>query len=106
MLQSRLARTAVRLSHSLQVPELHAPYTPFSAGVPVDQVRALSDYEQKWTYWTTSPAHYSVVPKTFGLVLVPEGQVWIVERAGAFSRYTHTHTHTPLHLFLFNSLYC
>lgn len=84
---------AARFSHSLEVPVLHAPYTQFDAGIPVEQVRDLSTYESKWEFWTTSPAHYPVVPKTFGYVLVPEGQVWIVERAGKFSRALSTGNH-------------
>jgi regulator of protease activity HflC (stomatin/prohibitin superfamily) len=47
-------------------------------------VRSLTEYEQKWNFWTTSTAFYPNTPKTRGLVQVPVGECWVIERNGTF----------------------
>lgn len=78
-------RPLLRHGHTLIVPEVHAPYTQFKAGIPVDQVRELSPKEktaaEKLTWSTSIKNTFNIPPpKTFGWVLVPEGECWIVER--------------------------
>ncbi|KAJ3330494.1 hypothetical protein HDU91_003565, partial [Kappamyces sp. JEL0680] len=50
-------------------------------------VRELNEFEQTpWEFWTSSPAFHLSAPKTRGVVSVPVGEAWVVERLGSFSR--------------------
>jgi hypothetical protein len=86
MLRSKPFRVLSKRNHTLIVPEVHAPYTPFKNGVPQQLVRELKPKEKiiaKDLRWSSSIKHsfHLPPPNTFGMVTVPEGEVWIVERA-------------------------
>jgi hypothetical protein len=80
----------------LVVPYYHSNLTKFENGVPKKQVRDLAPIEQKWDFWTSSTAFYPSTPKTRGVVQVPVGESWVVERFGKFSRVLSTGTHLIL----------
>ncbi|KAJ3310284.1 hypothetical protein HDV04_005129 [Boothiomyces sp. JEL0838] len=94
----RIARPSTRSSHSLIVPYSHNPLVKFVNGVPAEQVRELSEYEKKWDFWTTSTSFYERKPITRGLVTVPAGESWVVERFGKFSQVLQSGTHVLLPL--------
>jgi len=82
-----LKSRGVRLGHTLIVPYCHRPVTKFTADlVPEDQVRELKPSEGKWEFWTSSPAFAPTMPKTRGVVSVPIGESWVVERLGSYNR--------------------
>ncbi|KAJ3255716.1 hypothetical protein HK103_006083 [Boothiomyces macroporosus] len=94
----RIARPSTRSSHSLIVPYSHNPLVKFVNGVPAEQVRELTEYEKKWDFWTTSTSFYERKPITRGLVTVPAGESWVVERFGKFSQVLQSGTHVLLPL--------
>jgi uncharacterized membrane protein YqiK len=77
----------------LVVPYYHSGLSKFENGVPKKQVRDLSPVEQKWDFWTSSTAFYPNTPKTRGLVAVPVGESWVVERFGKYSRTLNSGNH-------------
>jgi hypothetical protein len=79
-----------RLGHSLVVPYTHSPFTNFEKGIPVKQVR---DSVEKWDFWSTSTAFYPTTPKATGLVTVPKGERWIIERNSNFNRVLESGDH-------------
>ncbi|KAI8901358.1 band 7 family-domain-containing protein [Globomyces pollinis-pini] len=85
-----------RLGHTLVVPYVHAPIVKFQDGIPAEQVRELTDFEKKWEFWTTSTSFYLTTPKTRGVVAIPPGESWIIERFGSFNRVLTTGTHLIL----------
>lgn len=69
------------------VPYTHAPVSTFTSDlVPESQVRELNQFEGPWEFWTTSPAFHLSTPKTRGLVRVPVGESWVIERFGSYTR--------------------
>lgn len=79
----------LRFGHTLVVPYYHSALTKYSKDglVPLDQVRELNEFELKpWEFWTSSPAFHITTPKTRGIVQVPIGEAWVVERFGSYSR--------------------
>ncbi|KAJ3119260.1 hypothetical protein HK100_000390 [Physocladia obscura] len=79
----------VRHSHGLVVPYVHVPVTPFSNGVPAEQVRELHPIEKKWDFWTSSDAFQGQKPTLGGVTIVPHGEVWVTESGSVLSSGVH-----------------
>ncbi|KAI8612791.1 hypothetical protein BC830DRAFT_1135167 [Chytriomyces sp. MP71] len=83
-----LAQT-VRHSHGLVVPYAHVAVTPFTNGVPAEQVRELHPVEKKWDFWTSSDAFLGAKPSVWGFTQVPYGEVWVLENGSVLKAGIH-----------------
>lgn len=82
----------------MAVPYVHVPLTKFEKGVPTTQVRELLAGEKAWGSWSTSPIQYNRPPGASAIAHVKEGEVWVVERRGSFSRLLQQGSHLFLPL--------
>lgn len=77
MLSSRIR--LARSMHALAVPYVHNPVVQLKQGVPVKQVRQLTEEETRWDFWTSSDAFRRDMPESFGFTFVPFGEVWVTK---------------------------
>ncbi|KAI8919031.1 band 7 family-domain-containing protein [Powellomyces hirtus] len=85
--------TPIAHGHSLVVPYAHTAITDYKNGVPEQQVRDLAPHEKKWDFWTTSDAFLEIKPKFGGISWVPNGDIWVIQRAGKLHKVCQAGTH-------------